>query len=766
VAEAAPGAPFDVAIQFALPEGAYLYWENPGETGRPPQVVWTMPEGFAAGPLRFPAPKRLATKDGAISALEGSPILLATITPPVDLDVGAQVEVAAEVSWQTGGATALTGSQTLSLKLPVAAEAVPAGDDDAFVFRVAKRLHPVPTDKATNITLKAAATQETIKPGDAFEIVFDVKLKPGWHTQSHKPLGEFFVPTTVFPRQTRGIEYSEPIWPEPQVRVDRTLGRVSEFAHDFTARVPVKMVGPTASAEVTLSGLFTYQACNEQGQCHPPEAVEWSVALQSQAVGADARGAGGPTAGSEPPRAETGDSGTADVPPAEHEGSSPLVDEAGAGADDAVDGTLGALSRLGLFGAIIAGLIGGLILNIMPCVLPVISIKVLSFVQQAGEDHKRVMLLGLTFALGIIVSFWVLAGGILAIQAATDQAQAWGAFFQLPGFVIAMIVIMFVFALNLFGVFEVILPGRTTAKLADATAREGFGGAFMKGVLATLLATPCTAPFLAPAISFALAGNPITIAVVFTSVGVGMALPYILLTARPGWMKYIPKPGNWMVAFKQFMGFLLIGTAVWLLSVLSALRGAEAVVWTSSFLAFVALGCWVYGKVEFNWSRGGKVIGYVTALASFAFGGWFSYGMYSSVPPVEWVAYEPGLPERLAADGHTVYVDYTAAWCLTCQANKKVVFGNLGVLHRFEAYGVVPVKADFTNYDAVIAEDLRAFRRDAVPLNVIYPSGRPNSPIVLPVVLTPGRVLEALEKAGPSTAAEGQTVSAAPTPAG
>jgi len=750
VASIAPGAAFDLAIRFALPDETYLYWENPGQLGAPPHLEWSLPDGFTAAPPRFPAPKRIAAGGVAVNALEGAPILVSTITPPADLAVGATAKLQVKVSWVAGGKSAGSGAQTLALALPTAAEAAPVEGDDEFLFRLARRMLPVPTDQAKDLTLRASASKETVSAGDTLDIVLDVKVKPGYHTQSHTPLSEFFVPTSVFPRLVAGITYEAPSWPEPQIREDRNFGRVSEFGGSFQVRVPVRVTGATATGAVTLSGLFLYQACNDQGQCHPPEAVEWAVAVQSRSVDAAAT--------VQMPGAVAGRPGSDASPPA---GASGMAGEPGAPLDSR--GADGGLTRLGLIGALIGGFLGGLILNIMPCVLPVISIKILSFVQQAGDDPRRVFRLGLTFAAGIVVSFLVIAAAILTLQATTQQTQSWGTLFQRPAFVFAMIVVMYAFALNLFGVYEIMLPGATTGSLAAAAEREGYPGAFMKGVLATLLATPCTAPFLASAVSFALAGNKLTVAAVFTSAGIGMAAPYVLLTARPAWMKFLPKPGNWMIAFKQFMGFLLVGTAVWLLWVLAETCGAEAVVWTVSFLAFLGLGLWLFGKVGYNWNAGQKALACGGALAVVLLGGWFSYGMYAATSPIVWVTYAPGLPQRLAAEGRTVYVDYTAVWCLTCQVNKKVVFGSRDVLRQFEDYQVVAIKADYSAYDPAIADDLKAFNRDAVPLNVVYPAGRPDDPIVLPVVLTPGRVLEALSEAGPSRGAESAPPVAAAT---
>jgi len=292
-------------------------------------------------------------------------------------------------------------------------------------------------------------------------------------------------------------------------------------------------------------------------------------------------------------------------------------------------------------------------------------------------------------------------------------------------------------------------------------------------VLATLLATPCTAPLLAPAISLALAADVLTTATLFTAVGLGMSLPYLLLTANPGWMKYLPRAGNWMIAFKQLMGFLLIGTAVWLLWIFGKLTGADAMAALIAFLGFLALACWLFGKVSFTWSGGRRMVSYLASMGIVWFGGWFSYEYLYEPPPakqatanslasnpcemdwsagIPWVEFEKGLPERLAGEGYTVYVDYTAAWCLTCQANKKVALGDADVQKQLRDGSIVPIKADFTRYDPDIQADLDRYGRDAVPLNVILPARNPDKPIVLPNVLLPRSCLTAWQPRRPMPA--------------
>ena len=772
----APAEPFELGLKFDLPDEYHIYWENPGDRGVAPRVEWGLPPGFTAGPLRFPAPRRHVAGGLVTNVLRGSPVLLTTVTPPADLNVGTPITFQADVRWLVNKETAFEGARKVAITVPTAAQSKPASEDqDGLLFTIARRALPVPVNKARFITVEPGLAKSTVGEGDRFEVTLDVTIKKGYHTQSNKPLGEFFIPTAVFLKKVEGLTFAHPVWPPAHIRTDKVLGRISEFTGSFQARIPVAVEEPTLTEEVTVAGLLTYQACNDKGHCYPPESVEWSVNLTSEFVGEALA----------PVAREPAVAGIAEAP----DQPAPLLSAPGAGTEPAAaeqGGLSGLLLRAGLIGAIIGGFLGGLILNIMPCVLPVISIKVLSFVQQADEEPKRVFQLGLAFAAGIVVSFLVLALGILWLQHETQSIRGWGTFFQEPRFVVAMIVVMFVFALNLFGVFEIILPGAATTRLASATEGEGFSGAFLKGVLATLLATPCTAPFLASAVSFALASSTAVVLLIFTSAGVGMASPYVILTAKPAWMRYLPRPGAWMVTFKQFMGFLLIGTVVWLLWILGALVGDSGVVWAVGFLAFAGLGCWLFGRVQFGRPTAGKFVACAIALGIVLIGGWFSYGMYepqqivaayasieevvsaadwesqkgSATPKIPWVPYQKGLAEKLSARGYTVYVDYTATWCFTCQANKKVALGNDAVVAKMAELHVIPIKADNTSYNADIAEDLRRFKHDAVPLNLVYPPGKPEEPIVLPVILTPGTVLEALTKAGPSVARRASATSA------
>ncbi|MEI6339900.1 MAG: protein-disulfide reductase DsbD domain-containing protein, partial [Verrucomicrobiota bacterium] len=244
--------------------------------------------------------------------------------------------------------------------------------------------------------------------------------------------------------------------------------------------------------------------------------------------------------------------------------------------------------------ALLYGFLGGLILNLMPCVLPVISLKIFGFIRQAGEDPRKILGHGLAFVAGIFVWFMGLGLLIVALKLAGREVT-WAFQFQNPWFNLALASLVFIFALNLFGVFEVVLPGRATNALAEASSGDGFAGSFAQGIFATVLATPCTAPFLGTALGFAFSQSAAVILSMFAVVAFGMGLPYLLLSARPGWMKILPKPGAWMERMKQFMGFPLIATLLWLLDILGNQKGLGAVIWAGGFLLCLAMACWIYG---------------------------------------------------------------------------------------------------------------------------------------------------------------------------
>ncbi len=405
-----------------------------------------------------------------------------------------------------------------------------------------------------------------------------------------------------------------------------------------------------------------------------------------------------------------------------------------------------------LFTLLWSAFLGGLILNLMPCVLPVIALKIFGFVQQAGEEPKRVFRLGLAFVGGVFAFFLSLAALIIGLKA-FGISLTWGFQFQHVGILVGLIALVFVFGLNLLGVFEIALTGGAAGKLSELSSKEGYGGAFLHGMFTTLLGTSCTAPFLGAVLGFAFVAPPHIVVLLFAVIAAGMSLPYFLLTAKPAWMRYLPKPGMWMERLKQFMGFIMLGVVVWLLGVLGQSRGVDPLIAVSSFLLVLALACWLYGVTH------GKVIGWVAIIALLA-GGWFFFlhgkidvpkptggGAATVAGGIPWEPWSDARVAEATKNGQAVFVDFTADWCLNCKYNEKFVLETDPVRAALKDKNVLPLKADWTNADPAITAILKKHGRVGVPVYLLYPGGDAK-PLLLPEILTQSILLEALGKLG------------------
>ena len=401
-----------------------------------------------------------------------------------------------------------------------------------------------------------------------------------------------------------------------------------------------------------------------------------------------------------------------------------------------------------LLGTLLLAFVGGLILNLMPCVFPVIGIKILGFVNQSGNDRKKITLHGLVFASGVLLSFWTLAGVLLVLRAGGSQL-GWGFQLQSPAFVFGMAVFMLIFALNMSGLFEVGLSA--TGVGGTLQMKEGFGGSFFTGALATLVATPCSAPFLAPALGAALSLSAVESLLIFTAIAIGLSTPYLLLSIFPQAIKLLPRPGAWMETFKQFMAFPLYATVGWLLWVLAGQTKDDdnALLLIAFGFVLVAMATWVYGRFgQAHGKPGRQRFGRIAAAALFATGlatGWPKGAPAENATGYQ-VTWEKWSPEAIAAGqkaGQFVYVDFTARWCATCQTNKAAIFHNDALLAEFAKRHVLLLRGDWTNKDPKITAELARWNRSAVPFNLIYSPDKPE-PLVLPELLTAGKVLEGL----------------------
>jgi thiol:disulfide interchange protein len=608
------------------------------------------------------------------------------------------------------------------------------------------------TMSATTLSQETAVVSLTLSPGGmqaaqgtTVHAVLTATIASPWHINSHTPNDEFLIPAEVTAKGM-GIKLASAKYPKPlELRLPFSEKPVSAYEGTVRFEIVLAVEKNTAPGKRDVEVVLDYQACDDK-TCLPPTsvsakfvveitaapaetkpltAVTTGIEVRTDSAGAVAAGAGNPPPSGEPQQAQ---------PPAvaKEKGPSPGVPL-----------------------ALLFAFIGGLILNLMPCVLPVLSLKVMGIVQQAGEGSREKLKHGLLFTFGVLVSFWILAGLLLLLRAGGEQL-GWGFQLQSPAFVSVLSVFLFLFGLSMFGVFEI---GTSLMSVGQGTqSKSAYAGSFTSGILATVVATPCTAPFMGSALGFALS-QPVWVSLlVFTFLGAGMAAPYLLLTLSPGLLKFIPKPGVWMESMKQFMGFLLMATVLWLLWVLSLQTGAEGVVLLLGALLIAGLGGWIIGRWG-NVAKPQPVRGIAQGIAILCIAGALVFSLlniHSQTPSangvhrqgsIEWQNYSPELVDRLRAERKPVFIDFTAAWCLSCQVNEKVAFGSEDVQKAFAAKRIVAVKADWTNKDDVIGRALASFGRNSVPLYVLYPPGK--DAVLLPEILTPQIVLDALEPIRP-----------------
>ncbi|MSU67167.1 MAG: hypothetical protein CK548_02980 [Opitutia bacterium] len=642
-----PGQPVTVALRLVHDAHWHTYWLNPG-TGLPTSINWTLPAGWTAGEIQWPAP--IVLKDNAGNTVgngyEGELFLPVTLTPPANVTAGSPVDLKASADWLMCAEICVPGSADVSLTLPVLTGT--PKPDATYGEKIRATVAGLPrADAAWKVTASRDAKNLTLTITPAAK---PAAAPANLHLFSDDGLVAFDLPQTAKPNGQGGFTLVAPISPDGPKNAKKLLGVLTTS----TSWVP----------GATLRGLH----------------------VDTTFVAA--------------------------APPA-----TPIAQ---------------------LLGTLVLAVLGGLVLNLMPCVFPVLGIKILGFVNQSGQDKQKVVLHGLVFALGVLLSFWSLAA-VLAILRAGGQELGWGFQLQEPGFVFILAAVMLVFAMNMSGVFEFGLSA--TGVGANLQMKSGYAGSFFTGVLATAVATPCSAPFLAPALGAALAVPTGESFVIFTAIAIGLSAPYLLLSIFPQAVKILPRPGAWMETFKQFMAFPLYGTVGALVWVLAGQLGDDSLMAIFG-LVTIALGIWVYGRWSAPGASAGRVrFGHAGLLALLLVGAWLGWPAKSKVV---WEPWSPEAVTKLRAEKRIVYVDFTARWCATCQTNKKLVFGSADVLKIFADKKVATLRADWTNKDPRITAELAVYNRSAVPFNVIWLPGK-DAPVILPELLTPGSVLDVVK---------------------
>jgi thiol:disulfide interchange protein DsbD len=675
-----PGAPLLVALRIRHEPEWHTYWKNPGDSGMPTRIAWTLPEGFQAGPILWPTPQRLPVGPLTNFGYEGELLLLTEISVPEAIPEGGMVRLQAQGEWLICKEICLPGGANVTLDLPV-------GDGarhPAWGERLRRARDEIPAP-LQGWRVEAAPTDEHIV----------LKLEP------------VAVPVPVLERLT--------FFPDDPEIIDNTSPQALARS-DSGGYVLRLTAAPGFKGELgTLSGVLV--ASPGLGQQGPARAATIAVPYPG----------GAPRVRANPPAAP--------------------IDAAQIAAASAAAGSDAA--RLGLLVAVAFAFVGGIVLNLMPCVFPVVSIKVLGFVEQAHGSRQDLRAHGLSFAAGIVVCFWIVAGALLLLRA-TGEALGWGYQLQSPPIVAGLAVLFFLLGLNLSGLFEFGL--RLQALAGNVSERRGAGGAFLSGLLATVVATPCTAPFMGAALGYALTQPAYTSMTVFTALAAGMAAPYVALSFLPGLAERLPRPGRWMETLKQLLAFPLYLTVVWLVWVLGEQLGVGAAARLLSALVLLAAAAWAWNRfIAHGRSHATRTLGAAAVIALTL--GAVAVGWPRGVPApgrteagTAWQPYsEAALSAELAA-GRPVFVDFTAAWCVTCQVNKRLVLESQPVREAFLSRGVVRMRADWTNRDPEITAALARLGRSGVPVYALYTGGG-GTPELLPELLTQDLVVEALDRA-------------------
>lgn len=668
-----PGETFTLGLRLLMDEGWHSYWINPGDSGEPTEITWTLPDGFAAGPIQWPFPEKIDGGPLRSYGYSDAVVLLTDIAAPASLEPGAAVKIAATADWLICADVCLFAEETDSLTLPVRADDAPSGDA-AAIFAHARAQLPMP---AAGWDMEAARYSNS----------FALRIKPPGGIDPDL-VGAYFFPTDLLL-----LEHAV----EQPVSRDGKAFVIALQQSEYAEEVPERLTGVLVA---------------RKGQHLDDSGSRRALAI--------------------------------DVP---------IQFAASSSAESATSSML----LLLLF-----GLVGGVLLNLMPCVFPVLSVKVLGFAQHRSLKAGPLRSHGLVFAGGVIVSFWILAGLLLVLRAAGSQI-GWGFQLQAPLFVAGMALLFFAIGLNLLGVFDVgalSIPGA-----AKTLAGGGYARSFLDGVLATLVATPCTAPFMGAALGAAVVLAPLQALLIFTALGAGMAAPYVVLSMMPRLLGRLPRPGAWMETLKHILAFPMIATTVWLVWVFGRQVGVDGVAFLLVGLLLLGVALWILGRwpaaqLSLRGRLATRIVAALVLLLSLVTG---YQGSQSTAAPAagqaedsRWQPFSAERIETLTADGNAVFVDFTAAWCLTCQVNKRTTLGSRVVQEAFDKKGVTLMRADWTSRDEHITRALESHGRSGVPLYVLYP-GNGQKPALLPEVLTESIVLSALAPLPDRIAAMEQT---------
>lgn len=522
-------------------------------------------------------------------------------------------------------------------------------------------------------------------------------IPEGYH-QSYE-IGDEFTQFFI-ESETAGITFSETIYPQTE---DKNVGDLVEY-HDSVVLSKAFVITDAAITEIAVD--YSYQICLNSGSCLRPVFETKILALQSITGNIDA-------GNTEALATET----------------APLEEKESGGTN--------------VVYFLLLAFLGGIILNIMPCVLPVLSIKAMSLVKQSQHNKSNIMKGSLAYTLGILLSFAILAAVVVGIKS-TGESLSWGFQFQNPWFVFSLLILIWVFTLSLYEVFQIRVPGMNIA--TQASSKGGHSGSFFSGIFAVLLATPCTAPLLAPAIGFAFQQSALVIFSSFIMIGLGLAFPFLLLGFVPAAIKIIPKPGDWMITFKELMGFLLFATSIYLLRTLYFLLDGSAFINVIWFLLTLTVGCWIYGRFAGpSASTAKQWLWTIVALAIIFGTGHYFINFENNPSAAGWQVFTEETFEQYRAEEKPIFIDFGAEWCLTCKTNEGTVLHTEAIMQVFKDNNVELLFGDNTKKNEVVEKWLAEYKRAGVPLYLYFAPGAEEA-VVLPELISNSHVTDLFNK--------------------
>ena len=595
-------------------------------------------------------------------------------------------------------------------------------------------------DKESSIAWTVVLSKATAAPGDDVDLLLTANPDDQFHIYKYDPTdSETNSRTLIALTQKAGMIAKTPTTDVQYVHKDLGGGiEVDYYPKKVTFKIPLKVPNQAIPGLYPIQGIIGYQGCTD-GSCEEPRGIQFQTELK---IGNDP--ASGPIAASmQAIRFRT---------VSENGNLNQWIDE---------DGVKLTLSGSEIWTKFCLAMLGGLILNFMPCVLPVIGLKILGFVSEAGGDRGKSSLLTLTYAAGIISLILGLGLVSVLVRAYTGNAYGWGQQFSSIEFRVLITAFMFSLALSFLGVWEIPIPGFAMSKTStELSNREGYLGAFFKGLITTILATPCSAPFLGGVFVVALSQPAWVVLLIFFGVGLGMSLPYLAVAVQPSLLSFLPKPGAWMETFKEFLAFPMLLSVVFLVS---GFLDKDRMSMLSA-LMFVWFACWMIGRVP-AWAEGRTKIKAWLISTAVAVAG--TYGSFYALQPsryeLAWQEYEESKLDALVAEGKTVMIDFTANWCQNCKLNLRVALETKQVKELLESKGIVPMVADLTNYSPKVQAKLRELNSLSIPVLAIYSGENPDHPVVLRDLITESQVITALHQASSDSPSKIQRLQSALT---